>query len=68
MDHAAIARKVRDVIFDQAEQDGRVMHGESMDRVIAEVLAKEIPGPAPAWPHAYCMATAVVRSDPTEWR
>lgn len=36
--NAEIARKIRDAIFAQAEADGRVMHGDSMDRVIEGVL------------------------------
>lgn len=33
-----LAEKIRRRIFDQAEADGRVMHADSMDSVIAEVL------------------------------
>lgn len=40
MDHKALARKIREAIFDQAEQDGRVMHADAMDAVIEGILAK----------------------------
>ena len=39
MDTKAIARKIREAIFDQAEQDGRVLHGDSIDATIERVLA-----------------------------
>ncbi len=37
---AELARKIRDAIFDRAEADGRVMHGDVMDRLIEDILVK----------------------------
>lgn len=42
MDRDALARKIRDAIFDRAEADGRVMHGDSVVDVIKGVLAMEM--------------------------
>ena len=51
MTNAEIAKKIRQAIFDQAEADGRVMHGDSMDAVIEKVLAAE--RPAQSNPYGY---------------
>lgn len=42
MDRDALARKIKDAIFDRAEADGRVMHGDSVVDVIKGVLAMEM--------------------------
>jgi len=42
MDRDALARKIKDAIFDLAEADGRVMHGDSVVDVIKGVLAMEV--------------------------
>lgn len=39
MDHKTLARKIREAIFDQAEIDGRVLHGDTIDATIERVLA-----------------------------
>lgn len=51
MDRKAVARQIRDAIFDQAEADGRVMHGDKMDEIIEKVLAlHDSPAPVrPSW-------------------
>lgn len=52
MDYKALARKIRDEIFELSSREGAI-HGDSVDRVIAEVLEREFSSPRPAWPHAY---------------
>lgn len=47
MDRKALARKIRDAIFERADQDGRVMHGDSLDTVIEQILAANLILPAP---------------------
>jgi len=42
MDRDALARKIKNAIFDRAEADGRVMHGDSVVDVIKGVLAMEM--------------------------
>lgn len=42
MDHKELARKIREAIFDRAEQAGRVMHGDAIDSVIEGVLKAEL--------------------------
>lgn len=42
IDRDALARKIKDAIFDRAEADGRVMHGDSVVDVIKGVLAMEV--------------------------
>jgi len=51
MDRKAVAKQIREAIFDQAEADGRVMHGDAMDEVIEKVLAlHDSPAPVrPSW-------------------
>lgn len=52
--NAELAKKIREAIFDQAEQDGRVMHGDSVDAVIERVLAAE--RPAASSPYGFYLA------------
>ena len=59
MDYAEIAKKIRVRIFEQASEDGRVMHSESMDRVIAEVLRAVMPIPQPHGYGAYGYPTTM---------
>lgn len=62
MDKKVIARKIRDAIFAQADEDGRVMHGDAMDRVIERVLAAEIQTPrAMDYSSMYWTATDGIR-------
>ena len=49
MDTKAVARKIREAIFDQAEQDGRVLHGDSIDATIERVLAAVASNATPEW-------------------
>ena len=51
MDRKAVAKQIREAIFDQAEIDGRVMHASSMDEIIEKVLAlHDSPAPVrPSW-------------------
>lgn len=52
MDRKAVAKEIRKAIFDQAEEDGRVMHGDAMDRIIEQVLAKHDLTATPTWPYS----------------
>jgi hypothetical protein len=40
MDRKDLAKKIREEIFNRAEEDGRVMHASSMDEIIEQVLTK----------------------------
>ena len=68
MDRKAVARQIRDAIFDQAEADGRVMHGDKMDEIIEKVLAlHDSPAPArPSWMATDTKPTISIE-DPTAW-
>lgn len=46
MDHAAVAKRIREAIFQKAEEDGRVIQ-DSVDAVIEEILRKELPAGMP---------------------
>lgn len=41
MDHAAVAKRIREAIFDHAESEGRVIQ-DSIDGVIEAVLRNEV--------------------------
>lgn len=49
MNHADLAKKIREAIFDQAEEDGRVMHGDAMDAVIEKALNAHVPRQPPGY-------------------
>lgn len=56
MTHADLAKKIREAIFDQAEEDGRVMHGDAMDAVIEKALNTHSPQPAyPSYAYGACV-------------
>lgn len=65
MDIKAVAKKIREAIFDKAESEGRVMHASSMDEVIEAVLTKS--QPAPQWGYLVSAMDAE-RPEPTEYR
>ncbi len=73
MDRKAVARQIRDAIFDQAEADGRVMHGDKMDEIIEKVLALHDSAPLvarPSWLYADTKPTIVawhLDYDFTDW-
>lgn len=60
--NAELARKIRDAIFDKAEQDGRVMHGDAMDTVIERVLAAERPVQSNPYSYGFYVTAA-----PSPW-
>ena len=69
MDHAAVARKIRQAIFDEAEANGRVMSASRTDEVIEGILKEEAPNQQPAWYGAVAMCADANRHDTAdEWR
>lgn len=76
MTNAEIAKKIREAIFDQAEEDGRVMHGDAMDAVIEKALNAHAPKTVqPGYGHAVYADRSgtqyiewVNRTEPAEWR
>ena len=66
MDRKAVARQIREAIFDQAEIDGRVMHGDKMDEIIEKVLALH-DSPAPARPSWFSTDTVITLINPYDF-
>lgn len=65
MDHAAVAKRIRAAIFDKAEEEGRVMHADSVDSVIETILRDVAPT---TQPYGYGIVAATAGQEPKEWR
>jgi hypothetical protein len=43
MNNSDLAKKIREAIFDQSEEEGRVLHASKMDDLIEGILNRERP-------------------------
>lgn len=73
MDTKALAKKIREAIFDQAETDGRAMHADSVEAIIDDILAKAAMPPLMyltemMFIDAVPRAVNWISAEPTEWR
>lgn len=66
MGHAELAKKIRQAIFDRADQEGGAISREEMDDSIEKVLAAaSAPNPRP---HPLAPIPAAPRIQQEEWR
>ncbi len=77
MTNADLAKKIREAIFNQADEDGRVLHGDSMDRVIEKALSAHMPKTvSPGYGYSVLIggdkptliSWTEERAEPSEWR
>lgn len=57
MDRRALARKIIDAIFDDAEAEGRVLHRDRITDIAEKILTAELPNANP-WLRPACGASA----------
>lgn len=80
MNHAELAKKLREAVYDRATYEGGAISKEQMEDALERALAKLMPvAPTPAYPsYAVCLADALAPGtfmlvnwgdpEPTEWR
>lgn len=63
MDRKALARKIVDAIFDDAEAEGRVLHRDRITDIAEKILTAELPNANP-WLRPACGASAPISAEP----